>query len=92
MATAGPRRVRLDVGRLLAWWVLGQALLWRVTRSARPAPGPSATDSSRISGPAGEPVRLLVSDRIALPFTFTWARPVILLPVDLCANAATTRP
>ena len=27
---------------------------------------------------------LLESDRIALPFTFTWARPVILLPATLC--------
>ena len=36
------------------------------------------------AGPAGERVVLLESDRIALPFTYTWARPVILLPAALC--------
>ena len=29
---------------------------------------------------------LLESDRIALPYTYTWARPVILLPTTLCGG------
>ena len=39
-----------------------------------------------MSGRAGERVRLLVSDRIALPFTYTWATPVIVLPAALCTG------
>jgi len=38
----------------------------------------------RIAGLAGARVRLMVSQRIGLPVTFTWWRPVILLPVELC--------
>ena len=39
-----------------------------------------------MSGRAGERVRLLVSDRVALPFTYTWATPVIVLPAGLCTG------
>ncbi len=66
---------------LLAWWFLGQALLWRVTRSARPARRAVSDRFLAISGPAGARVRLMESERIVLPFTFTWKRPVILLPI-----------
>ncbi len=37
-----------------------------------------------LAGYPGERVVLLESDRIALPFTYTWAHPVILLPSTLC--------
>jgi beta-lactamase regulating signal transducer with metallopeptidase domain len=70
---------------LAAWWLIGQLLLWRVTRGARPVPQAVRQRFLALSGPAGERVRLLVSDRIALPFTYTWSAPVILLPGDLCA-------
>jgi hypothetical protein len=69
---------------LAAWWLLGQLLLWRVTRVARPAPAAVRERFLALSGPAGERVRLLASDRIALPFTYTWSTPVILLSADLC--------
>ncbi len=68
---------------LAAWWLLGQGMLLRVARSARPAPARVREAFLAISGPGGERVRLLESDRIALPFTFTWARPTILLPTGL---------
>ena len=65
---------------LAAWWLLGQILLWRVTRAARPVPPEIHEVFREISGPAGRPVLLLESDTVDLPFTFTWARPVIVLP------------
>jgi protocatechuate 3,4-dioxygenase beta subunit len=67
-----------------AWWLVGQVVLWWVTRAARPAPGAVRDVLLDIAGPDGERVALLESDRIALPFTYTWTRPVILLPSSLC--------
>jgi hypothetical protein len=70
---------------LLAWWMLGQALLWRIALGARPAP-PAVQERFRaLTGRAGARVRVLQSDRIDLPFTFTWISPVILLPSTLAA-------
>ncbi len=67
-----------------AWWLVGQLLLWRVTRSARPIPGAIRDVFRGLAGPGSEQVVLLESDRIASPFTYTWRRPVILLPAPLC--------
>jgi beta-lactamase regulating signal transducer with metallopeptidase domain len=72
---------------LAAWWCFGQVVLWRVTRAARPVPGAVRDAFLGLAGPKGERVRLLESDRIALPFTYTWARPVVLLPTSLCDAA-----
>lgn len=69
---------------LAAWWFVGQVALWRVTRAARPVPGAVRAVFLGLTGPGGERVVLLESDRIALPFTYTWVRPVILLPSTLC--------
>ena len=69
---------------LAAWWLVGQAMLWRLTRTARAVGIPVRDLFSEISGPRGEPVVLLETDHVALPFTFTWLRPVILLPRKLC--------
>ena len=69
---------------LAAWWLFGQLVLWRATRQARPAPEVVRDVFLKLTGPAGARVRLLVSDRIALPFTYTWLRPVILVPAALC--------
>jgi beta-lactamase regulating signal transducer with metallopeptidase domain len=69
---------------LATWWLVGQFALWRVTRAARPVSGAVRDAFLSLTGPAGEPVVLLESDRIALPFTYTWVRPVILLPSTLC--------
>ncbi len=71
---------------LLAWWLVGQAALWRVTRAARPVSAAVRSKLAAISGPAGRRVRLLESDRIDFPFTYTWVRPVILLPSALGAD------
>ncbi len=71
---------------IAAWWLFGQLLLWRVTRAARPVPAEVRDVFLAIAGPAGERVRLCESDNIALPFTFTLARPVILLPTSLCQS------
>ena len=67
-----------------AWWLVGQLLLWRVTRSARPVPGAIREVFLGLAGPGSGRVVLLESDRIASPFTYTWRRPVILLPSSLC--------
>jgi len=69
---------------LMLWWLLGQYRLLRLMRSAWPAPGQIHEHFLEISGSLGTKAVLLVSDRITLPFTFTWRRPVILLPEDLC--------
>jgi hypothetical protein len=67
-----------------AWWLVGQFLLWRVTRSARPVPSAIRDVFLGLAGPGGTRVVLLESDRIASPITYTWRRPVILLPAALC--------
>src|SRR5262249_28584302 len=69
---------------LAAWWAFGQFVLWRLARPARGARGPVRELFLDLAGPDGARVALLESDRIRLPFTFTWARPVILLPSSLC--------
>ena len=69
---------------LAAWWLVGQFLLWRVTRSARPVPEAIRDVFLGLAGPGSGRVVLLESDRIASPFTYTWRRPVILLPASLC--------
>jgi beta-lactamase regulating signal transducer with metallopeptidase domain/uncharacterized GH25 family protein len=66
------------------WWLLGQILLWRITRSARPVPPEIHNVFGEICGPTGRAVRLLESEIAQLPFTFTWAVPVIVLPAALC--------
>ena len=71
---------------LLGWWLCGQVALLRLARGARPARRSARDLFLALSGPAGARVRLLESDRIALPFTFTRSRPVILLPSTLAAG------
>ncbi|MFI5459455.1 MAG: M56 family metallopeptidase [Isosphaerales bacterium] len=71
---------------LAAWWLLGQILLWRVARLARPVPPEIHEVFRDLKGPAGRAVLLLESDTVDLPFTYTWARPVIVLPRALCAG------
>jgi Zn-dependent protease with chaperone function len=69
---------------LAAWWLLGQLLLWRITRLARPVPPAIDEVFREISGPVGRAVLLQESQTVDLPFTFTWLRPVIVLPTALC--------
>jgi beta-lactamase regulating signal transducer with metallopeptidase domain len=72
---------------LATWWLIGQATLLRLAGSARPTTARIRDRFLAISGPAGQRVRLLETDRIALPFTFTWFRPTILVPSDFCTEA-----
>ena len=76
---------------LAIWWLVGQFLLWRVTRSARPVPEAIRDVFLGLAGPGSGRVVLLESDRIASPFTYTWRRPVILLP-STCATGASPAP
>lgn len=69
---------------MATWWLVGQVWLWRLTRSARPVPDAVRDTFVALAGPEGARVLLLESDRIASPFTYTWRRPVILLPSSLC--------
>ncbi len=70
----------------IAWWFVGQYRLWQINRSARPVPESIRKRFLEVSGQQGVNVALMMSDRITLPFTFTWKRPVILLPVDFCLS------
>jgi beta-lactamase regulating signal transducer with metallopeptidase domain len=73
---------------IVAWWIIGQMLLWHVTRVARPAASNILDVFHEIGGLPGRDVLLLESDRVDLPVTFTWSRPVIVLPRALCAGGA----
>src|SRR5262249_45792385 len=53
-------------------------------RSTTQAPEQVVASFRQVSGSAGENVRLLTSERIDLPLTFSWRRPVIVLPRALC--------
>jgi len=74
---------------LAVWWLVGIALLGRIHRAARPVTPQVRETFLGIAGPAGDAVVLLESDRIQLPFTYTWARPIIVLPQSLCAASDT---
>ena len=75
----------------LTWWTVGVVLLQRISRSARPVAEPVAACFAGVAGAGGGRVRLRVSDQVALPVTFTWVRPTIILPVDLAgADPAAT--
>ncbi len=70
----------------IAWWLIGQVLIWRITRAARLVSPTIHEVFLEISGPAGHRVTVLESATVDLPFTFTWLRPVIVLPTALCAD------
>ena len=59
---------------MAAWWLLGQVVLRRITRAARPVPLAVRDTFLGLSGPEGERVVLLESDQITLPLTYTWTR------------------
>ena len=69
---------------LVVWWLVGLLRLVRLCRTTTPAPEHVVALYRRIAGKAGDGVRLLCSDRIDLPLTFSWRRPVIVLPRSLC--------
>ncbi|HTI51547.1 MAG TPA: HEAT repeat domain-containing protein, partial [Planctomycetaceae bacterium] len=65
------------------WWLIGLVSLRRVLRQARPAPASCRAQLRDIAGPHSDRVRLLVSPLASQPFTFTWVRPVIVLPTGM---------
>jgi beta-lactamase regulating signal transducer with metallopeptidase domain len=75
--------VALAVGFAL-WWLAGVVQLVLLVRSTTAAPALVVALFRQITGSQGAGVRLLASDRIALPLTFTLRQPVIVLPLSLC--------
>jgi len=68
----------------VAWWLVGLIKLILLLRSTAQAPSHVVALFRQVSGSAGEDVRLLTSEWIDLPLTFSWRRPVIVLPEALC--------
>ena len=66
--------------------LLGHALLWRIVRVARPVPPQIQELFNEVGGEEGDRVAVLESETVKLPFTFTWLRPVIVLPSELCGG------
>jgi beta-lactamase regulating signal transducer with metallopeptidase domain/protocatechuate 3,4-dioxygenase beta subunit len=74
------------VGGFFVWWLAGVMQLLRLKHSTYPVTEAVAELFRCIAGPAGERVRLVVSDRIELPLTYSSWRPVIVLPGSLCRS------
>jgi beta-lactamase regulating signal transducer with metallopeptidase domain/protocatechuate 3,4-dioxygenase beta subunit len=75
--------VLLSVG-FLVWWVVGLARLLLLMRSTSPAPAHVAALFRQVTRGKGDGVRLLMSDQIDMPLTFTCGRPVVVLPRAHC--------
>ena len=71
---------------LSVWWLSGLARLIVLCRASGPVPRSVVGLFREIAGPSGDGVRLLASNRIELPLTFTLWRPVIVLPAGLCQD------
>ncbi len=74
------------VALLALRWFVGLLQLRRLHRSARPITPEVADLFHRIAGPAGRHVRLLMSERLDVPLTYGWRRPVILVPAGQCVE------
>lgn len=73
----------LVAGLLLLRWLAGHVGLWRLLRSAEPAPPAVAAVCAALAGPRRLP-RLLQSPRLRVPVSCGLLRPTILLPTALC--------
>jgi beta-lactamase regulating signal transducer with metallopeptidase domain len=69
---------------LLGRWLLGHLALWRLLRTARPAPPRVGRLFGEVG--AGRP-RLLVSPRVRVPFSCGLLRPAVVLPAALAEAA-----
>jgi beta-lactamase regulating signal transducer with metallopeptidase domain/protocatechuate 3,4-dioxygenase beta subunit len=76
-------------GGLVLFWLVGLVKLWRLHRSTVPAPRHAVDHLRQLAGPKGDRVRLLASDQLDVPLTFTWRRPIIVLPGVLCQSEGT---
>jgi hypothetical protein len=68
---------------LLLGWGVGHLALWRLLRSAEPAPEPVVRLCDELRGRRPRP-RLLQSARVGVPFSFGLWRPTVVLPAELC--------
>ncbi len=99
-AEAGLPHASVDIAQLVNWlglayavvttillgrWLLGQYGLWRILRTARPAPGPIDQLFRRMARGHQRPPRLLVSGRLRLPLSCGLWRPTVVVPASLCA-------
>jgi beta-lactamase regulating signal transducer with metallopeptidase domain/protocatechuate 3,4-dioxygenase beta subunit len=75
---------------LFVWWLVGLMRLAYLYRGTTSAPTHVHAIFRHIVGRAGDRVELVCSDRIDLPMTFTWRRPVIVLPRALCQASEKT--
>jgi beta-lactamase regulating signal transducer with metallopeptidase domain len=71
---------------VLIWWLLGLLKLVWLYRSTYPATSNVLAVLRQIAGPGAERVELCASDQLELPLTFTWRRPIIVLPGSLCRD------
>jgi beta-lactamase regulating signal transducer with metallopeptidase domain/protocatechuate 3,4-dioxygenase beta subunit len=71
------------------FWLVGLGKLLRLYWSTYAAPPHAVEMFQSIARQAGSSVRLLASDRLDLPLTFTGRRPVIVLPGALCQSGDT---
>src|SRR5262249_37454535 len=79
------------VALLLSRFLIGLLALVRLRRSACPVSGDVAELFRKISGQAGESVRLLASDQVQLPLAHGGWRPTIVLPASLCRDGEQAR-
>jgi beta-lactamase regulating signal transducer with metallopeptidase domain len=68
---------------LLARWLFGHFLLWRLLRKAEPAPVAVARLFAEMT-PGKRPPRLLISHRLRVPLSCGLLRPTVVLPASLC--------
>ncbi|HKB40224.1 MAG TPA: M56 family metallopeptidase [Gemmataceae bacterium] len=74
-------------GFFLLRWLVGVGQLLRLCRLGTTPPPGVVLLFRAVAGPAAGRVRLLASDRVRLPIMFSWWRPVIVLPADLCRDS-----
>jgi beta-lactamase regulating signal transducer with metallopeptidase domain len=72
----------------LGRWLLGSLVLWRLLRTAEPAPRPVAKLFAAMSREWRIKPRLLVSSRLRVPLSCSLLRPTVVLPAALCEREA----
>ncbi|REK18983.1 MAG: hypothetical protein DWQ37_02660 [Planctomycetota bacterium] len=80
-----PAAYLTGVASMLLWSALGVLAVWRLVRRSQPADQRVREQLRGLAGPAGDRVRLLISNRAAQPCAFFWRRPTIVLPDFLLA-------
>jgi beta-lactamase regulating signal transducer with metallopeptidase domain/protocatechuate 3,4-dioxygenase beta subunit len=73
-------------GCVLVWWLVGLVKLVQLYGSTYPAPPHTLELFLEIAGQGAGKALVLASDRLDLPLTFTWRRPIIVLPGSFCRD------